>query len=121
MPKGGCIMTEFKRDFFKNDPQVMGKLHQHLVKIHKVAPHTEKVLIENRHVEDFCEESRHFVILDGTPQIYLHYDVATWFKKPNGVQAVIDSIGVYDDFMEYETARMKGLHSGRSANIPNIN
>lgn len=36
-----------------------------------------------------------------------------------GMQCVYN--GVYDNFMEYETARMKGLHSGRPSDIPNIN
>lgn len=53
--------------------------------------------------------------------IYLHYDVATWFKEPMGVQAVIDAIGVYDDFMEFEKARMFQLHRAQHKDIPNIN
>lgn len=114
-------MTEFKRDFFINDPEVMGKLHKALVDAHRVANHTEKVLIENRHIKDFCEESRHFTILPGRNPIYLHYDVATWFKEPMGVQAVIDAIGVYDDFMEFEKARMFQLHRAQHKDIPNIN
>lgn len=113
-------MTEFKRDFFKNDP-VLGKLYELIKKRHIVADHTEKTLIANRHIKDFCEEARHFVFMDGKPPLLIHYDVASWFKKPMGVQVTIESIGVYDDFMEYETARMKGLHSGRNSDIPNIN
>ena len=114
-------MTEFKRDFFKNDPEVMGKLHNILVNGHRVADHTEKNLFKNRHIKDFCEEARHFTILQGKKPIYLHYDVASWFKEPMGVQVVIDSIGVYDNFMEYETARMKELHGAKNKDIPNIN
>lgn len=113
-------MTEFNREFFKNDP-VLHKLFMVVKGNHKVADHTEKVLLENRHIKDFCEESRHFVMMPGSPPLYIHYDVASWFKEPMGVQLRIDSIGVYDDFMEYETARMKGLHSGRPSDIPNIN
>lgn len=114
-------MTEFPRIFFMNDPEVTGKLHQFLVGHHKVADHTEKVLLENRHIKDFCEEARHFVMMPGKSPLYLHYDVASWFKEPMGVQVVIDSIGVYDDFMEYETARMRELHSAEKKDIPNIN
>ena len=114
-------MTEFPRDFFINDPEVLGKLHQLLIKNHKVAEHTKKVLLENRHIKDFCEEARHFTIMPGKNPIYLHYDVATWFKEPNGIQMVIDSIGVYDDFIEYEKARMYQLHKAQHKDIPNIN
>ena len=114
-------MTEFPRSFFKNDPEVMGKLHQVLVRNHRVAKHTKKVLFENRHVKDFCEMARHFVIMQGAKSLYLHYDVASWWEDPAGVRVVINSIGVYDDFMEYETARMKELHGATDKDIPNIN
>lgn len=113
-------MTEFNRDFFKSDP-VFFKLFTLLKEMHKVADHTEKTLFDNRHIKDFCEEARHFVMMPGKTILYIHYDVASWWKEPAGVSVIIESIGVYDDFMEYETARMKGLHSGRSAYIPNIN
>lgn len=113
-------MTEFDREFFKNDP-VLGKLFEAIKKNHKVAKHTEKVLYKNRHTKDFCEEARHFVELSGKMPLYIHYDVASWWREPNGVVVKIESIGVYDDFMEYDIARLKGLHSGRNADIPNIN
>lgn len=113
-------MTEFNREFFKTDP-IMNKLYMIIKGNHKVADHTQKTLIENRHVKDFCEEARHFVFMGGNKPLMLHYDVATWFKAPDSAQVRIESIGVYDNFMEYETARMKGLHSGRNADIPNIN
>jgi|SRR6478609_5467476 len=113
-------MTEFKREFFKHDP-IFYKLWKILKRNHKVADHTEKTLYKNRHIKDFCEEARHFVTMPGGKEIYLHYDVASWFKEPMGVQVRIESIGIYDDFMEYETARMRGLHSGKNADIPNIN
>jgi hypothetical protein len=113
-------MTEFKREFFKNDA-VFGKLFELIKKNHKVANHTEKVLIENRHIKDFCEEARHFVEMPGNKPLYIHYDTASWFKEPMGVQVKIESIGVYDDFLEYNTARMKGLHGSDTADIPTSN
>jgi hypothetical protein len=60
-------MTEFPRDFFKNDP-VLHKLYLIVMSNHKVAKHTEQVLIKNRHVQDFCEEARHFVEIPGANQ-----------------------------------------------------
>src|SRR5690606_26139542 len=99
-------MTEFKREFFKTDP-VMKKLWQLIMQNHKVAKHTEKVLFKNRHVKDFCEEARHFVELPGEKPLYIHYDVATWWKDPAGVQLRIESIGVYDDFLEYQKERAR--------------
>jgi len=113
-------MTEFKREWFKDE--VIGKLFEAIKKQHKVADHTTRVLYENRNIKDFCEQARHFVVLGGnTKPLYIHYDVASWFHNLNGALVSIESIGVYDDFMEYETARMRGLHSGAKADIPNIN
>lgn len=113
-------MVEFPRKFFTKD-KVFGKLHQLIKQNHRVAEHTRRVLFKNKDVKDFCEEARHFVELPGKNPIYIHYDVASWFKAPNGVQIRVESIGIYDDFLEYETARMKQLHSGKKSDIPNIN
>ena len=115
-------MIEISREEFKKDP-VFRKLFEVIKSRHVVAKHTEKVLYDNRHIKDFCEEARHFVFLPGNngTDIFLHYDVASWYKHPNGVQVKIDSIGVYDDFMEYEKARVSGLHGTKGSDIPNIN
>ncbi len=113
-------MTEFKRDFFKSDP-VLSKLFELIKKNHKVANHTEKVLYKNRHIKDFCEEARHYLEMPGDKPLYIHYDTASWWKDPNGIQLKIESIGVYDDATEYTIARLKGLHSTKNSDIPNIN
>lgn len=113
-------MTEFKREFFVNDP-IIHKLYVLIKGMHIVADHTEKVLLENRHTKDFCEEARHFVFMGGKPDLFIHYDTASWFKEPMGVQVKIESIAVYDDFMEYEKARMQQLHRAQNKDIPNIN
>jgi hypothetical protein len=112
-------MTEFKREFFKTDP-VFSKLFDVIKRNHKVAEHTGKVLYENRHIKDFCEEARHFVLMPGNPPLHIHYDVASWYH-PAGATVKIDSIGVYDDFLEYETARVKQLHAAESKDIPSSN
>lgn len=113
-------MEEFNRDFFKSDP-VFRQLFERIKATHKVAKHTVKTLYKNRHIKDFCEEARHFVMLSGANPIYIHYDVASWWKEPGGAQVRIESIGVYNDFMEYDIARLKGLHSTKDSDIPNIN
>lgn len=106
-------MEEFKRDFFKND-SVFYQLYQMIKRNHKVAKHTERVLIQNKHIKNFCEEARHFVELPGDKPLYIHYDVASWYKKGR-VLIRIESIGVYDDFLEYEMARAK-IKEGSSLN-----
>ena len=112
-------MVEVKREEFKQDP-VYNRLYQELRKIHQVADHTMKTLIEGKHIPDFCEEATHFVVMQGKPSIFLQYTVATWLKE--GTFPVrIESIGIYDDFLEYEKARLTGLYSADEADIPNQN
>lgn len=112
-------MTEFNRDFFKND-RVFRKLYEIIKARHVVADHTAKTLYDNRNIKDFCETSRVFVYMEGKPAMFIHYDVASWYHK-QGARIRIESIGVYDDFMEYEKARMFQLHKSQSKDIPNIN
>lgn len=109
-------MTEFKREFFKND-EVLGKLFKVIKERHEVAEHTKKVLLENKHIKDFCEEARHFVVMGS---LFIHYDVASWYH-PSGALVKIESIGVYDDFLEYEKARSYQLYKAEKKDIPNIN
>jgi len=49
-------MIEISREDFKKDP-VFRKLFEALRSRHEVAKHTEKVLYDNRHIKDFCEEA----------------------------------------------------------------
>ena len=53
--------------------------------------------------------------------LYIHYDVSSWYQAKDRAIIKIESIGFYDDFVEYETARLKGLHSTEKSDIPNIN
>lgn len=113
-------MTEFKREFFKNDP-VLKKLFEVVKKNHKVAKHTEKVLFDNKHIKYFCEEARHFVFMDGEKPLYIHYDVASWWHEVGATIVKIESIGVYDDYLEYEVTRLKGIHSTPNSAGGNLN
>ena len=114
-------MVEFPRKIFKKDPNVLGQLHDLLVENHKVANHTKKVLLDNKHIDGFCEDSRCFVVLQKSMPLYIHYDVSTWIMASNEAVVKINSIGVYGSFIEYEKARLSQLHSGKKADIPNIN
>jgi len=114
-------MIEISREEFKKDP-VFRKVYEHILKIHSVPNHTANVLFRSKHIKDFCEEARHFVIMKGNPDIFMHYDVASWYNEKNGGASVkIDAIVFYDDFIEFETARVRGLHSTKDSDIPNIN
>jgi hypothetical protein len=113
-------MEEFTRLELKNDPELR-PLFDMIKGRHEVAEHTIKVLVKNKHIKDFCEEARHFVFLPGKgSNLFIHYDVSSWYH-PKGIQVKIESIGVYDDFMEYEKARVSQLHGAESKDIPNIN
>lgn len=113
-------MIEISREEIKADEayvQLLGIILQN----HRVATHTENILFKNKHVKDFCECSRHFIVMNIETPLFIHYDVNSWFMRPNGIQLRIESIGIYDDFMEYESARLKGIHGSEKADIPNIN
>ncbi len=112
-------MVEIPRAVFTKD-SVFSELHSRLIALHKAPLHTEKTLVENRHVKDFCVEARHFVFMGGKNPLYIHYDVANWLVDGR-LKVTFDTIAVYDSFMEYETARMKQLHGAKDADIPNIN
>ena len=112
-------MIEISRQEFKSD-EVYRELWKQIKKIHKVAPHTEAVLIKNRHIKDFCEEARHYLVIGVAEPIYLHYDVSSWYKN-GGAVVKIDSIGVYDNKDEYEKSRLHGLHSTIHSDGANLN
>lgn len=90
-------MTTIERKDLKIDP-VFAQMHEIVKNNHKVAEHTKKVLLKNKDVKDFCEEARHFVIMEGKEPLFIHYDVSSWFKKPNGVQVRIESVTIYEDY-----------------------
>jgi hypothetical protein len=99
-------MIKITREEFKND-SVFRKLYETIKSNHKVAKHTEQVLIKNKHIKDFCEESTHFA--PGKTSLFVHYEVASWYspKKGGSVIIRIESIAVYDNFIEYQIARSK--------------
>lgn len=109
-------MTEFNREFFKSDP-VFSKIWEIIKANHKAADHTEKVLMENKHIKDFCEEATHFSILPGKNPIYISYDVTSSLKN-NRVAVTIDKITVYDNIMEYNAAHVNGKYSGNFTEQP---
>lgn len=113
-------MIEIPREVFKTD-WVFRRVWEEIKKIHKVAPHDEKLLYQNRHVKDFCVESRYFMVMPGKNTMYLHYDTASWYGGKKGALVKIEKIVFYDDFLEYETNRMRLLHGSKDSEIPNIN
>lgn len=114
-------MIEISRAIFKADP-VFRELWSRLAGNHKTAEHDAKLLFENKHVKDFCVQSRYFLVMPGKHAIYLHYDTSSWYNGRDGALVKIESIGIYDSFQEYEVARMRELHGpNKGADIPNIN
>lgn len=102
-------MIEYNRDFFKTDP-VFSKLFEAIKANHKIADHTEKVLMENKHIQDFCEEATHFAELPGRDPIYISYDVSTQLKNSR-TAVTIDKITVYDNAIEWGAAHVNGKYS----------
>jgi len=113
-------MVKFEREYFMKD-HIMHELYDMIKRKHQVAEHTMRVLKENRHIVDFCEEARHFVILPGNNPVFLHYDVSTWLYSGSNVRVRFDSIVVYDDELEYTISRQKGIHSSGDASFAERN
>ena len=115
-------MHEFNREEITQD-QMLKQLGSIITKNHQIPEHTRKNLLENKHIKDFCEESRHFALLkkSGGKDLHIHYDVSSWFFPPNGVTIQLQTIGIYEDFLEYEIARQKGLNSTPHSFSPNQN
>jgi len=112
-------MEEFNRKEWKDDP-VIGKLFNLIKDNHNIADHTIRVLNKNKQIKDFCEEARHFVHLTGKTDIFIHYDVSTWLEN-NAYLVRVERVGIYNDFMDYERARLGSLHGKVPSDIPNIN
>jgi hypothetical protein len=112
-------MIVISREELKTDPRLQDFFT--LIKAkHEVASHTIDVLYKNRHVKDFCEEARHFVMIGGKKPLYFHYDVSSWYNSKKSATIRIESVAFYDNFMEYEKARLKGLHSTPNSSV-NLN
>ena len=112
------MATVFKKEEWGKD-EVLGKIWDIIRSKHKMANHTRKNLMKNRHIKDFCEITVHFINMGN--ELYISYETSTWLRTKNDVAIRIDSVTVYDDFMEYEAVRNRGLHSGKPSDIPNIN
>lgn len=113
-------MIELSRKEIKAD-EVYRHLLKYIAENHKIASHTEDILLKNKHVKDFCECARYFVMIKTEKPLFIHYDINSWHKHPYGAQCRIENIGIYDDFMEYESARLRELHGAETKDIPNIN
>lgn len=112
-------MEEFERTEIKEDP-VLSKFLKKLVEKHIVANHTKETLLQNAHIKNFCEEARHFVVIAGETDLFIHYDVSTWFTG-TGFQVRVERICFYDNFLEFERARVPSLHSNPKADGANLN
>ncbi|KKN20173.1 hypothetical protein LCGC14_0938320 [marine sediment metagenome] len=115
-------MEEIKRNEFKKGG-ALNVLWKELQKIHKIPDYTLRALRKSEDVKGFYESSRFYIVmrLDVDEDVFLHYDVTSSWIRKDYIGTRIDSIGLYDSFMEYERARLKGLYSADEANIPNQN
>lgn len=100
-------MKTVERAEFKTDP-IIGPLYKVILQKYRIATHTKEVLLANSHIKDFCEESRHFAVIDGNPAFYIHFDVSSWLD-PRGVLTRVERIAIYDSFQEYQSTRLKAL------------
>lgn len=110
-------METYSRPQFKHEPTLQ-KLLAIIVQNHKVAGHTEKNLCGYPPDSDICEETRHFSVIP--PTVFIHYDTSTW-RTSKGFVVKVESIGIYNDAIEYEVARSRQLNGSRTRNNPSLN
>lgn len=114
-------MITFQRAEIKADP-ALNNLLVAILKHHKTPDHTVKHLIELKHVDDVCEVTTIFGKLPQAKSkgdfVYLSYEVSTWIKpldKPEPDQfpyhfpTRVESITLYENFVEYETTRVREI------------
>lgn len=89
---------------------VFRRIFHSIQKNHKIPEYTFKILQENKDVSGFCEQSRFFAILKDVSPIYISYECSTRIDDQS-IIATIDRINFYEDHLEYEVDRMKGMHS----------
>lgn len=115
-------MIEITRAEFKEDP-VFNAVFEVIKRNHVVPEHTKTVLVKNGNVKDFCVEARHFAILGDKPSdsYYIHYDVSNWYNSDSEVQVRFEKIAFYNNFQQYESARLRALHSSIHVDGVNLN
>lgn len=129
--KPETLMEKWTREEIKKDP-VLFELLQHILKIHQVPDHTAKHLLSIQHIENICELTTLYLVLPGKVKgkdIYLSYETSTWIKpdKDKGFSfpTRVDAITMFEDFIEYETNRVKNISKappeGRDASTLNLN
>lgn len=95
---------------------VASQIHQVIKRQHVISEPTAKELMDKKHIKDYCVITRHFAILYGSPDLWIHYDVSSWYKEVSGLPSAaikIDSFVLYDNFIEYESSRVKELSAAK--------
>jgi len=117
-------MTYTREQIKKSD--MLAVLPAVIVSQHKVAGHTVAGLIPNKHIKDFCEITKTFMIIPD--MLYVSYETSTWIlEKENNYTFPIrvESITIYENFVEYELTRVRELSQAkpedRDATTLNLN
>ena len=111
-------MKVISRKEFLKDP-VYRMIFEAIRDNHKTPKHAQENLIKYQNVKDICNRTRSFIQITGDLP-FIHYDTLSWIEK-DSIIFRIESIGFYDDFLEYNVARLKQLNSAEQAFIPENN
>lgn len=112
-------MTTIEREELLSDLDFKA-LHNAVASKHQVPEYVIKILYQNRKVKDYCVSERVFAILRNSSPMYISYEVSSWIEN-RLIITYIDRINFYDDQIEYELDRMKGLHSTNHNSFPRRN
>jgi len=108
-------MVEIKRKEFINH-DVYSVLHGQLKENHKVPDYAIELFSQNKNVNDFWQQSKHFAFIKAKSPLYMHYIVISRVKDQHIITNIV-SISIYDNQAEYEIARVGTLQSARYSDI----
>ena len=111
-------MTIFEREFLKNDWPDLIELIQ---KNHVIEPNIQKELFEaNVPVKGLTHTRGYFVIMG---DIFIQYEMAHIVVNPelSLIGRTLDKVIVYDNFQEYESARVRAMSSVKDQTGMNFN
>lgn len=112
-------MTVFDRKLLKQEfPEIIKLIQDN----HTMGPEIEKELfIDNKPVIGLCHTRGYFLILDN--QFFIQYTMAHIIKDVNLrlLGRAVDEVIFYDNFQEYESARIKAMSAVKPSEQTGLN
>src|SRR5690348_12663605 len=102
-------MQKFERKEIKENPE-FAELMKYIGMNHVNLPATVEKLSSLK-IPDLCAVDKHYfkLVITGV-ELYFSYETQSWYiEKTNSIGVKIDSITMYENYIEYEGSRTKDL------------